>query len=183
MKINFEEKQRREELLCKKYKTLKKIGGIFKLSEDDLNDVIQETMVAACNNLEMLSSIDMIDGWLFIIMKNEVIRSRKKNKNDMKRLHSYANEDWEKELKTSITFEEVFNSINEGIKDEDLFDSINELASPAPQILMLYFEEGYKLTEIAEKTGVNYNTVKTIKKRALKKLRVSMTKECKTNNK
>jgi RNA polymerase sigma factor (sigma-70 family) len=53
-----------------------------------------------------------------------------------------------------------------------------ELAPPAPMILMLRFQHGFSLREIAEMLDMNYNTVKTITFRAVQQLKTRLQNIC-----
>ena len=53
----------------------------------------------------------------------------------------------------------------------ELVRMISELKPEESQILTLYHVEGYKLEEVARKTGKNLNTVKTTLYRALEKMK------------
>ena len=49
---------------------------------------------------------------------------------------------------------------------------INSLKPPAPYIIKLRFEMGFNLKEISDLLDMKYNTVKTIERRAFKRLKV-----------
>ncbi len=62
-------------------------------------------------------------------------------------------------------------------KDTDLHEALDELPYRYKTIIILRFFEDLKLEEIAEITGENTNTVKTRLYRALKLMRIQLTKE------
>lgn len=65
--------------------------------------------------------------------------------------------------------------INSEIIDK-LYEAINELSSPAKEIVMMRYFEGTSLVEIADILSMNDSTVRTIMERSLKKMRKVLSK-------
>lgn len=170
---NEDETKRHQEILCSEYGAVMKMATLYGLEENDRNDVVQDTMIAAFNELDTLKDITRIRGWLFTIVKRKAMHCLRKNKLRRVRECYYSAEDWERaeieELKV-FSFREFSTSLDCEFSDEALLDMINQLSKPAPQIIKMRFGLGFKLTEIAVMLGINYNTVKSIETRALKNL-------------
>lgn len=170
MEISAEELKERQDLLCQKYGSVKHMVGLFGLTESDKNDVVQEVMIAAYNGIEKLSNVKNIDGWLFRIVQRKAKHMLKKNNLKRRREIPYTEEEWKDKLVENVSFKAIYDNISEGFQDEGLLEYINNLKSPIREIIILRFGSGFKLKEIAQVLDLNYNTVKTIESRALKKI-------------
>jgi len=65
-----------------------------------------------------------------------------------------------------ISAEEYASKID--FSDEDLFEMVNSLKQPAPEIIRLRYVSELSMVEIAKLLKMNYNSVKTIERRAKK---------------
>lgn len=158
------------------YKTLwlsLKFKFIPPLSEEDLQDVFQESWVKIIESRDSYNIEYNAFNWIYTIMKNQTIdRIRKNNRN----LEESYNDDFGKNDKS----ESYINiSSNANLIDEDLIENeINLLIKEAifavndekeRQILILRLIKGYKLEYIAEDlemplASVHYKLNKAIEK-------------------
>ena len=80
-----------------------------------------------------------------------------------------------------IDVDTVKSSINNNpskVIDEISLDMcIDKLRPIEKEIISLYYKDGYKEKEIANKLDVSINTVSSIKNRAIKKIRKNITQE------
>lgn len=133
--------------------------GILK-SDDDVADAIQDTILHSFENIHMLQNAEYFKTWLIRILINEcnqILRHYKKV--DM----------WEGMPETSgsdpslaeFEFKEMLGLVDEKYR----------------VILVLYYEQGFKIAEIAELLEMNENTVKTRLSRAREQIRLAYFRE------
>ncbi len=149
---------------------VRKIVSINKVSLDDQEDIVSEVMGIVCDEKTKDQQIDNFDGWLFVVTKHAIGKyytEKKKKEGHLCNLEDYleeycANEgffDWKNDI------------IDEELTRGYIWDKVSSLSGYGPQILKLYYEEGYRIREIAEILNLKENTVKTIKQRSLVQLR------------
>lgn len=126
--------------------------------EDDVYDVIQETIISAYQFINQLNNISSFKAWLIKILINKC-HTVYQEKNKIKQIsieeleyekYSYENKD----LFSDIEFENLLKALNEQEKI----------------IMILYFSKQYKTREIAEALAVNESTIRSKIKRAKKKI-------------
>lgn len=130
----------------------------FGKQEDDLNDAVQETIIAAFSSIDKLKKVSSFKGWLMKILINKC--------NDIYR---------KRFLYENISFEsnECENYlITPQISDSNLeFDSLMEvLTGEERTIILLYYEYGYNSNEISEILDIKPNTIRSKLARARKKI-------------
>lgn len=120
--------------------------------ECDIDDVIQETIINAFENIKNLRDEKNFKSWLITILINECKKILRKNKK-LVLVHEFK----------SKGFEAQYENI-------DIIEAIDELDNKSKEIVILYYFEGLKQEEISEKLNLNSNTVRTKLSRARKKL-------------
>ncbi|MBP0968947.1 MAG: sigma-70 family RNA polymerase sigma factor [Oscillospiraceae bacterium] len=122
---------------------------------EDAEDVVMETVTDAFAEISSLRDPGAFEGWIFRILMNKIKRRRK----------SYIGESVE--LNEDISFSEG------GDRDEQiaLRNALGSLPETDRSILVLDILGGYRSDEIGDMLGMNPNTVRSRKLRALEKLR------------
>ena len=72
---------------------------------------------------------------------------------------------------------DINNNPNKVIDKISLDMCVDKLRPVEKEIISLYYKDGYKEKEIANKLDVSINTVSSIKNRAIKKIRKNITQE------
>lgn len=171
MKLSKVELRKRQEKLSTFYGEIKKIVRSVKPPDNDAEDLVQEIFIEAYNHLADIRDMDCFSSWVYKIAYRKLIRfsSKRIRRNTVEEL--LAPEDWELVDIAVEDDDREFCIANRTLTNEELFEMVNSLKSPVPEIINLHFAKGYTLKEISEMMDMNYNTVKTIVNRALKKLK------------
>ncbi|OEI75040.1 RNA polymerase subunit sigma-70 [Bacillus subtilis] len=132
-------------------------------NQDDALDIVQESIKKALSSVETIRNPETIKSWFYKILVRTAIDFLRKQK------------------KIRVMDDETIEFLSKGkedhYKDTDLHEALDELPYRYKTIIILRFFEDLKLEEIAEITGENTNTVKTRLYRALKLMRIQLTKE------
>ncbi|WEY91195.1 RNA polymerase sigma factor SigV [Bacillus subtilis] len=132
-------------------------------NQDDALDIVQESIKKALSSVETVRNPETIKSWFYKILVRTAIDFFRKQK------------------KIRVMDDETIEFLSKGkedhYKDTDLHDALDELPYRYKTIIILRFFEDLKLKETAEITGENTNTVKTRLYRALKLMRIQLTKE------
>ncbi len=127
-------------------------------SEDDILDVVQETIICAYKSIKNVDKPENFKKWIIKILVNKCNDTYKKKKLDKISLDEV---------------EEVFslNSVEfEKLEIDDLLKNLND---DEKLIITLYYLENYTSKEISKLLKINENTVKTKISRAKNKIRNS----------
>lgn len=139
---------------------LYKIAKARLKNDEDIYDVIQETMIEAFNSIKKLRKIDCFKSWIIKILIN-------KSNN----LYKKTSKNW------VIPFEEIenynysnndLNSIEETLDFEFICKNLNYNDRI---IMILYYTEKYTDKEIGKILNLKENTVKTKRVRAKQKIK------------
>ena len=127
--------------------------GYFK-SEEDVADVLQETILACFEKISTLKEPRYFKTWLIRILINkcnDLIGSRKR----------YADET------------EFVDSgyVDSGPDNVDFMLFMDELDEKYRLVLLLYYAEGFRVREISEMTGLSVDTVKGRLKRGRQRVK------------
>lgn len=135
-------------------------------SEEETDDLVQETMLKALVNRELYHNDMNFNGWVYTIMRHIFINDyRAKSKRPMK-----------SELPADIDLSSRAEECEEWMV-EDQYDSMDlkRLINVLPEIYrlpILMYLSGFKYREIADKADVSINTIKSrifLGKKLLKK--------------
>ena len=132
------------------YKTAR---GILK-NDNDVSDAIQDTILTSFEKIHKLKNPQYFKTWLIRILINEcnqILRHYKKV-NTIEQVPETPRQD--KSL-AEFEFKEMLGQVDEKYR----------------VILVLYYEQGFKISEIAELLELNENTVKTRLARAREQIR------------
>lgn len=138
-----------------------KVAKSYLNNEEDVADVIQDTILTCYEKLDTLKNPIFFKTWLIRIVINKC-KDRLRQNRELCLLEdcmtpSYTNERSE----SDTTFTELMNSLDEKYRT----------------ILVLYYVEGYNTKEIARLLGLNLHTVKTRLARARGKFAAEYKKE------
>jgi len=122
-------------------------------------DVIQETIYISLKSFEYLRDITKFKSWIFTIGKNEAIKYIKRYKTEI-----YPS-DTMIEL-FAVTIEEPIKVILKEEEKEEIINSINSLKEMYKDVIILRYYVELPLEDISILLNKNYNTIRTLHKRA-----------------
>jgi len=131
-----------------------------------VNDVLQDTIIDIFNGIKKLKNDKLFKTWAIKILLNNC-NSLLKDKYKANNIISY-----EEYIQTSNDIENNEKSGDDNLKFD--FDEImNILSDNEKVIFVMFYQENYKINEIADITETNINTVKSILKRGREKIRAN----------
>lgn len=129
---------------------LYKISWSYLYNHSDIEDVLQNTMISAYENIQSLRKIDMFETWFISILLNEC-----------RKLLRYK--------KRVISQEDI--EIHGNYKDQyNFFEEINEIDEIYKEVVVLKYVSGYSQEEIAKILDIPIGTVKSRIYRGLRDL-------------
>lgn len=151
--INLEETKRLRESIERYGDNLYRIGLIMLGNKQDAEDVLQEVFIKYMQKAPKFVDAEHEKAWLFRCTNNlckDLLRFRKR--------HRYESID---ALQLDYMMEE----------DKVVLEEIMALATKYKEVLLLYYSEGYKISEIATMMKSSPNTVRKRLERGRKLLR------------
>lgn len=128
--------------------------------EDDICDVVQNTLISAYRSLDTLKNEKYFKTWLIKILINKCNSFYIKSRSD------------------NVSFDVVEDIATEDFSNKFNIDYlINSLSSDEQTILTLYYVEGYSEREVSKILSMNYATVRTKIRRAKEKIALKLGKE------
>lgn len=127
---------------------------------EDVNDVIQESILKAFENIHKLKNSQYFKTWIVKILINECNKNYRKKYKEKHIIKKISNEGPNEDMSIEKTNSEVDYGI-----------LISELNSKEQDIVILYFYNQFSQKEIAKILNINVNTVKTRLRRAEEKLK------------
>ena len=146
-----------EDQILEQYPALYRLAFTYVKNPDDAMDVVQESVYKAMRGYAQVQNREAVRSWLCRIVVNTAL--------DLLRGRS-------REVLTDILPESGREDV---YADPDLLRALDVLDERERTVVVLRFFQGLKLHEIAQVTGENLNTVKTILYRSLKKLKAYLT--------
>ena len=119
--------------------------------EQDVYDVIQETIISAYESIQKLHKPSSFKSWLFKILINKCNDVYKNKTND-------------------IELDENLKLVNNSSSSFELNEYLNILSNDEKTIIILHFIEGYSFKEISKILEINENTVRSKLHRAKAKI-------------
>ncbi len=132
------------ELIRRHKQQMYKIAKSYLHEEQDIADVLQDTILACFENISALRNPNYFKTWLIRILINKCKDFLQKNK-------SYCALD-------AVAEPAVSDRTQSQLEFEELLDSLDEKYRI---VLALYYVEGFKIREIAQILDISENTVKT----------------------
>ncbi len=130
-------------------------------SEDVATDIAQEAMVEFWINRRTQSSVRQSKVYLYTIAKNKSLNNLRKRRIEDSYALTKQEESSDDIINIAYIEDEVYSILSK---------AINNLPKQSQKIIQLTLKD-YRNNEIAEELNISINTVKTLKKRAYKKLR------------
>lgn len=129
-------------------------------NEEDIKDIIQETVITGYLKINQLRENKYFKTWIIKILINECNKYYRNNKKEVS-----INENYVEKLST------------DNIESEDTIDDIIEnLDKVEKEIFKLYYEDKYTIKEISKILGIKSNTIKSKLKRGRKKIEIKYKK-------
>ena len=156
MSSEHQRKQVEEQVLLL-YPAMYRLAFAYVKNRDDAMDVVQESACKAIAGADALKNGGASRSWLFRITVNaavDVLRRRGR------------------ETAAQVLPE---TGREDAYRDLDTLRALDALDERERTVVVLRFFEDLKLQEIADVTGENLNTVKTVLYRSLKKLKIRLT--------
>ncbi|HBX20816.1 MAG TPA: hypothetical protein DEF88_10265 [Porphyromonadaceae bacterium] len=143
------------------YKYLTAVAFNYVLDMDVADDIVQETFIYLFQNIEKISGVDNLKGYLRVSVRNR----------SMSYLRQLDIEDTHK-----ILYQREMELIEDDDSDtEELSVVVNQLLEVLPrsckQICKLRFLDGYKIEEISKKLSLSKNTIKVQIHRGISKIK------------
>lgn len=146
------------------YKDLYRFALYTLDTKEDAEDAVSDAIVDAYASFDKLRDRNSFRSWMFAILSAKC----------KKRLKIYANKTLE--LNEEIAETENLVMDESSIEDNlDLKDAMERLNERERLIINMSVIAGYEGLEIAEYLGMNHNTVRTVRRRALDKMRFYLT--------
>ena len=171
MTLPSKELEERKDLLCDQLGLVKDALSFFRVPEKYKDDLIEEIFIVAYKNIDKINDISKLNSWLYKISYRKMFSFMQKQRALNEREVLYSPEEWEREEFRESEAILVWDIIDGYFDDSDIYELVEKLKYPAPQIIRLRFVDGFMLKEISEMLGLKYNTVKTIEYRAFKQLK------------
>ncbi|MCI8291403.1 MAG: RNA polymerase sigma factor [Clostridia bacterium] len=150
-------------LVLEYQETLYRIAKSRLNCDDDICDVVQNTLISAYKSINTLQNEKYFKTWLIKILINK------------------CNTFYAKSMKENISFEVLEDNkifVEKDFTNDFSIDYlINSLSNDEQTILTLFYVEGYSEKEISKILGMNYATVRTRIKRAKEKIALKLDKE------
>lgn len=139
--------------LVEKHKTgLYKVAKSYLRSEEDVADVMQETVLSVYEHLQELKNASYFKTWITRILINHC-------------------KDLQKQQKRYTVSDQLPDKADVPRDDREFYRLIGELNEDYRTIFLLYYGEGFHTREIAQILEVNENTVKSKLRRGREKLK------------
>lgn len=134
-------------------------------NEDDIKDVLQDTILDIYKGIKKLKDNNLFKTWSVRILINNcntVLKNKYKTKNIISMDEYMKN------------YEETYNdNVDKMFLKLDYEDIINLLSVSEKMVFILYYQQNYKIKEIAEILQIKENTIKSILKRGRDKIKAN----------
>ena len=144
------------ELIERNKQTLYKIARSYFSNEEDIADAIQDTIESSYRSIGYLDKTEYFRTWLIRILINKCLDIIKRNKQEHP-VEFFPEEGAACLELSQCEFEELMQSLDEKYRT----------------ILLLYYGEGFKISEIAQLLDLEENTIKTRLSRGRQKFRAA----------
>lgn len=145
---------------------LYKIAKLKTTNEEDIQDIIQETMIDSYKHLKKLKEPIKFKAWIIKILINNCNKYYKRKAIHNQIYDRYDIEFYKDDIKYNSDKDIIENTLN-------FYEMIKELKYEERIIIVLYYGEKYTTKEIGEILKINENTIKTRLSRAKDKIRKS----------
>lgn len=164
MKAKKEDKEAFTQLILNIKNDLYKIAKMRITNEEDIQDVIQETMIDAYKYIRKLKDITKFKPWIIKILINNANKMYNRKMNRKEVYNGYDIEFYKDEIKSCEDIKLKEDTL-------DFYEMIKELKYEERIIIILYYSEKYTTKEISNILKINENTIKTRLSRAKGKIK------------
>ena len=165
------ELESRRALLCEKYFDISKISCKFMPEEQYREDLASDVFMLAYMGIGGVRDMEKLDSWLYAIAKRRGAAMMSEIREQRYVEHLADNEELKEIEEWKWHQTGAANPLVSKMNQYVVVSTISSLDERTCNILVKYYIEGYSLKEIAESLNLNYNTVRTIQNRGLRKLR------------
>ncbi len=156
-------RKEREKLLWSYLQDVRNFLSCFNIPRDQIDDLVQDTFMAAWKSLDQLRDVSKMKSWLFAIGENmgrKYMNEARENSQNITMEEYY--ELWfdQNDSENYVDDEELFFCMN-GISDMDLHDAMKKLSSKEYKILILYYAYGHDFKTISKLVGETHTNVRT----------------------
>lgn len=142
------------ELIEMNKQSMYKVARTYFAEEEDIADAIQDTIEAAYRMISQLDKAKYFRTWLIRILVNKCIDIKRKKKRECL-VEIFPDQGQECMELSTCEFEDLMRTLDEKYRT----------------VLLLYYGEGFKITEIAQLLELGENTVKSRLSRGREKFR------------
>lgn len=135
---------------------LKSLAYKFTNDPDDIQDLVQETLLRALRYIDQFYHNPRVISWLFVIMKNIYINHYRHRKQK----HIYENHKVSEYQEQGCYEPFSENNIEKSMALQDVQHALNQLPKGHKEIFDLYVN-GYKYKELSELFGIPEGTIKS----------------------
>lgn len=157
-----------KEFIRKHYASLYAVAFRITGAKDVAEDIAQEVIIDFWKNPNT-EAIDSVDDFLFIAVRNKTLNYLRKEKRRNYRHQKLCEE------KTEENRDEVLNKLIEEEFNHIVLEAVGKLPEQSRKI-MRFVLEGLNNKEIADELQLSVNTVKTLKYRAMRRMRIYLEK-------
>ncbi len=149
---------------------LYRIAKVKLSNEDDINDILQDTILDIYSSLDKLQNNSFFKTWCIRILINNC-NDKLKEKYKIKNIMNY---DTTIDNNNYISDEDVFNTVYTSF---DYTSLVEVLSENERLVFTLYYEDELKIKEISQILDVKENTIKSIIRRGKQKIKQKYGKE------
>ncbi len=128
---------------------------------EDAQDVLQETMLAAFRSLRNFRGAASASTWLYAIARSSCIKKRRRRKHTPERMVSLTTEEGRRALELPDLGPAPDEALEQRRLETALDESIQGLAPPYRDVLLLRDVEGLPAREVARVMGISVEAVKS----------------------
>ena len=164
-------KEENREIIVRQYEQVRKYLEVFNISESELEDILQETIVTAWRKISNLRDDKKLDYWVKVIARNKVKKLYQKRNKESKRKFSFNTLEVEIAAEDSaIPYELIYKDLDL-FTNSEVYNLVLKLGKPASTIIILHYVYKENFTEIADTLKMNPNTVRSIAMRSRERLK------------
>lgn len=134
-------------------------------SEEDINDVIQDTIISCYENIRKINDVSKFRSWVITILINNCNNLFRKNKKAV--IFSYSQNDID--INENLIDVNNYDKINSNIDFEFLLNLLND---DERTIFTLFYTNQHTIKEISSILKINENSIKSRLKRAKEKVKI-----------
>ena len=123
-------------------------------SDDDIDDIIQDTMIQTFKSIKKLKDNTKFKSWIVTILINNCNKLYK----EKQKIKLITNKFSYKQNDREILLE---NNMIKSEDDMNFYQLLDHLKNEEKVVIILYYSEKFKINEISQILHINENTVKT----------------------